>query len=405
MRSWPGRSGGSSPLARGLPYRQGPANNPVGIIPARAGFTTLCSSFSSSRTDHPRSRGVYSQEIRPNDSRSGSSPLARGLRPPRHLGRHRPGIIPARAGFTARPRGRRARGGDHPRSRGVYALWRGGRQSYVGSSPLARGLQPPPLPERKTHGIIPARAGFTGRSARSSAAAGDHPRSRGVYSRMVSVVAQPPGSSPLARGLPRVVQGKGHARRIIPARAGFTPTSSSSPSTTRDHPRSRRVYAVLTRRSCFRAGSSPLARGLPIRKETPVMYTRIIPARAGFTTASASAAAAISDHPRSRGVYQTPLRFIYFCMGSSPLAQGLPESRSPTVHRALDHPRSRGVYECPRVFPRPGAGSSPLARGLQHYPHADLMEHRIIPAHAGFTRPVRLRGRAGRDHPRSRGVY
>ena len=135
------------------------------------------------------------------------------------------------------------------------------------------------------------------------------------------------------------------------------------------------------------------------------MYTRIIPARAGFTTASASAAVAISDHPRSRGVYQTPLRFIYFCMGSSPLAQGLPESRSPTVHRALDHPRSRGVYECPRVFPRPGAGSSPLARGLQHYPHADLMEHRIIPAHAGFTRPVRLRGRAGRDHPRSRGVY
>ena len=70
----------------------------------------------------------------------------------------------------------------------------------------------------------------------------------------------------------------------------------------RDHPRSRGVcieYAWLYR---FGYGSSPLARGLP---ESPLMENvppGIIPARAGFTPREAEAAA-VTDHPRSRGVY------------------------------------------------------------------------------------------------------
>ena len=39
--------------------------------------------------------------------------------------------------------------------------------------------------------------------------------------------------------------------------------------------------------------------------------TRIIPARAGFTTWSISAAPPRTDHPRSRGVYSTPARKRY----------------------------------------------------------------------------------------------
>ena len=50
-------------------------------------------------------------------------------------------------------------------------------------------------------------------------------------------------------------------------------------------------------------------------------------------------------------------------------------------------------------------GSSPLARGLPRRPGWRVGGVRIIPARAGFTPGLRLGGRRGRDHPRSRGVY
>ena len=51
------------------------------------------------------------------------------------------------------------------------------------------------------------------------------------------------------------------------------------------------------------------------------------------------------------------------------------------------------------------SGSSPHARGLRHGPHAEYDGLGIIPARAGFTSGTRGPGPAGRDHPRTRGVY
>ena len=50
----------------------------------------------------------------------GSSPLARGLPSFRFVGAQTVGIIPARAGFTQVAGGEVEDAGDHPRSRGVY---------------------------------------------------------------------------------------------------------------------------------------------------------------------------------------------------------------------------------------------------------------------------------------------
>ena len=50
---------------------------------------------------------------------------------------------------------------------------------------------------------------------------------------------------------------------------------------------------------------------------------RIIPARAGFTTVSASLMRTRADHPRSRGVYYMLANVLYSLLGSSPLARGL----------------------------------------------------------------------------------
>ena len=112
---------GSSPLARGLPRRARAPRRPCG--------------------DHPRSRGVYPEQVSYGGLTEGSSPLARGLR-----GSDREG------GWV---------NVDHPRSRGVYTSEIEGMEWTVGSSPLARGLLGDDRLRTLAQRIIPARAGFT----------------------------------------------------------------------------------------------------------------------------------------------------------------------------------------------------------------------------------------------------
>ena len=253
--------------------------------------------------DHPRSRGVYGSSPRRTTGAPGSSPLARGL--PGFHGRHvrQPGIIPARAGFTARSSTRLVGCRDHPRSRGVYRVSRRVLAAAAGSSPLARGLRARVRPDRRARGIIPARAGFTRRRRAPSSDRRDHPRSRGVYSESGTRSATCRGSSPLARGL-RPAQHRAVARiGIIPARAGFTPPGTSPSCPARDHPRSRGVYLVRDCRRTPASGSSPLARGLQEHDPQRDLAAGIIPARAGFTSSARTSRARPSDHPRSRGVY------------------------------------------------------------------------------------------------------
>ena len=233
----------------------------------------------------------------------------------------------------------------------------------------------------------------------------DHPRSRGVYEDGAADYDGVTGSSPLARGLlngkPFIIADLG----IIPARAGFTRQKTITAAQDKDHPRSRGVYPRHARLKLLRNGSSPLARGLPLRLSLTVMALRIIPARAGFTSESADVGSVAEDHPRSRGVYDsrrmtTPTRF-----GSSPLARGLrPGLRLRAIARRIiparagftskqlrpdyarqDHPRSRGVYPLSLCSVTAHQGSSPLARGLHKHMADNEANERIIPARAGFT--------------------
>ena len=150
---------------------------------------------------NPRSRRVYRAATAPAPRTTGSSPLARGLLVGNGIRGPEGGIIPARAGFTGRRRGRRCRRGDHPRSRGVYRPFLLGGAAPRGSSPLARGLRAPIRPRCAVRGIIPARAGFTVIRPLMADHLEDHPRSRGVYGVLGHRGPPHPGSSPLARGL------------------------------------------------------------------------------------------------------------------------------------------------------------------------------------------------------------
>ena len=214
----------------------------------------------------------------------------------------------------------------------------------MGSSPLARGLRRIVLPRNESHRIIPARAGFTTVPSGPIAAEPDHPRSRGVYNINSQITETGIGSSPLARGLPVPKGTINFEARIIPARAGFTRFSASSGVGLKDHPRSRGVYNKRDQTQTIPRGSSPLARGLLLLDYDEAPIGGIIPARAGFTDATLKFKNTLSDHPRSRGVYIFVFRSDLATLGSSPLARGL-------------HLRS-----------------------CQSHP-----ENRIIPARAGFT--------------------
>ena len=294
---------GSSPLARGLPLRR-----------------TACR---RRRADHPRSRGVYSSYPCGTMALDGSSPLARGLRH-RFGGRGRRfGIIPARAGFTKRMEKSTSPSADHPRSRGVYPEPTEPPEARAGSSPLARGLRLEGVEPGAGDGIIPARAGFTGRACGVCRLWRDHPRSRGVYLKQIGRDVEKTGSSPLARGL-RVPAHMGYeAAGIIPARAGFTCFWDAATSGNGDHPRSRGVYFWFILCLRWSWGSSPLARGLRAAEDLPCIARGIIPARAGFTVFRDLQLSESADHPRSRGVYGKIFGTKGAPQGSSPLARGL----------------------------------------------------------------------------------
>ena len=172
---------GSSPLARGLQHSRSAPRMPLGIIPARAGFTRDDILLLYSVRDHPRSRGVYMNLPNRVCATSGSSPLARGLPVDTIIALNSYRIIPARAGFTRVPHRELTSMGDHPRSRGVYGVAALPPLLTVGSSPLARGLRVRIRVGINSDGIIPARAGFTFAYSSSVDIMKDHPRSRGVY--------------------------------------------------------------------------------------------------------------------------------------------------------------------------------------------------------------------------------
>ena len=212
------------------------------IIPAHAGFTSPGAAGSCTREDHPRTRGVYVSSRAAQATCSGSSPHTRGLLNQAQRVQPTQGIIPAHAGFTSGTRAWTSTSTDHPRTRGVYGASMMSGAGYSGSSPHTRGLRLATRLHEESERIIPAHAGFTIEVCIGSDASRDHPRTRGVYGPTPSASRCTAGSSPHTRGLRAGQDAIDVAARIIPAHAGFTYSSASSGTTSWDHPRTRGVY-------------------------------------------------------------------------------------------------------------------------------------------------------------------
>ena len=273
----------------------------------------------------------------------------------------------------------------------------------VGSSPLTRGkrcgcgravLQPR---------LIPAHAGKTCSRANSASAFA--------------------GSSPLTRGKLCPSNLAGHECRLIPAHAGKTSRSPSRRPLGEAHPRSRGENHGLCTGKSTRLGSSPLTRGkLKIISDIRAMRG-LIPAHAGKTSTARSRVRRRAAHPRSRGENKAADELVFTARGSSPLTRGkrqaLFSTRPPrglipahagktprarlVVGRLRAHPRSRGENMAITAAKKLSDGSSPLTRGKRPHGHDLQPRRRLIPAHAGKTRPVICSHRVIAAHPRSRG--
>ena len=234
---------------------------------------------------------------------------------------------------------------------------------------------------------------------------GAHPRSRGEHCGVKVRRRIMTGSSPLARGTLRQLRYGAEVTGLIPARAGNTNLTISSTSTSRAHPRSRGEHNLRERAYERFLGSSPLARGTPVRVPPAFVGVGLIPARAGNTGSLAQLVAFQRAHPRSRGEHTLCFSMFASAPGSSPLARGTlqkpkPErnrdglipARAGNTHAVITdalvdraHPRSRGEHNAQKAQQLKDQGSSPLARGTHRKIHDRLRREGLIPARAGNT--------------------
>ena len=192
----------------------------------------------------------------------------------------------------------------------------------VGSSPLTRGKPRLRRQGISQRGLIPAHAGKTPRTRRACSATWAHPRSRGENEAARQPHGWETGSSPLTRGKRLRGRPRHRYRRLIPAHAGKTASTSTSTTSTRAHPRSRGENQRIKSVAASVTGSSPLTRGKPYGWDGDVLLAGLIPAHAGKTSSTRSVRGFRRAHPRSRGENRRHARQDTHDLGSSPLTRG-----------------------------------------------------------------------------------
>ena len=233
------------------------------LIPARAGKTTLLEVIIEQTPAHPRACGENPPGTPGMGLWVGSSPRVRGKPRGGRGAPRRLRLIPARAGKTGSPSGRRgARSGSSPRVRGKRATASWGEA---------------------TTGLIPARAGKTSLPALSSTPTPAHPRACGENPAKKPFYARWWGSSPRVRGKLVVLENAAPRPRLIPARAGKTEKGGGAMAITQAHPRACGENFQSRLHFHVQVGSSPRVRGKRRRPPKAPGGARLIPARAGKT--------------------------------------------------------------------------------------------------------------------------
>ncbi len=460
------RGNGSSPPTRGTPNSTRPRDHPHRLIPAHAGNTTERATSQVRASAHPRPRGEHAVKSVVQRGADGSSPPTRGTPPhpaeapvmhrlipahagnttgcptwsktspahPRPRGEHIPGqgdppgaigSSPPTRGTRARPAPPPCRWSAHPRPRGEHAAIMAWPAEGPGSSPPTRGTLGADGQLRDVDRLIPAHAGNTPGGPARRAPRPAHPRPRGEHSRTSWATTPAGGSSPPTRGTPRGQVDAGAPARLIPAHAGNTRRTCGACTSPTAHPRPRGEHPSATAIPQCRLGSSPPTRGTPGDLQTEHLALRLIPAHAGNTARAHRESSAGSAHPRPRGEHSVTGTPKTSKIGSSPPTRGTPRwgrrrrgdrrlipahagntpswPSTPTGKSA--HPRPRGEHPRAPGRCRTSPGSSPPTRGTR------CPSWRRRPARAAHPRPrgehlrhPGARGRARGSSPPTRGT-
>ena len=411
---------GSSPRVRGKPVDDGLHRGRSGLIPACAGKTGVTCWRHPVPGAHPRVCGENRAVSTKSASADGSSPRVRG-KP--SSGGWCPGawrLIPACAGKTSSASPRPGAHAAHPRvcgENGGHLLAPPGAR---GSSPRVRGKRWEEDHWTDPVGLIPACAGKTSPTARSTPPTAAHPRVCGENWLRRAAVESLVGSSPRVRGKQTktpTLTGRG---RLIPACAGKTRPATASTRPRRAHPRVCGENAAIGSRLNFVAGSSPRVRGKPHRRSQLLVRGGLIPACAGKTAPRPRASNPRPAHPRVCGENAPAGRLPTGADGSSPRVRGkhlvhcAPHAHARLIPACAGKTRSRGFPPPsrpahPRVCgenkatdPIQGAleGSSPRVRGKRVGRLGRARHSGLIPACAGKTRSSKSPTRGTSAHPR-----
>ena len=252
---------GSSPRGRGKRAGYADRRPKPRLIPARAGKTRPRDQPRPDRPAHPRAGGENSDLLDLCLREAGSSPRGRGKRPVGWTSTGWNGLIPARAGKTASRSTSIQRARAHPRAGGENStasasLWR-----LLGSSPRGRGKRPDRPDASARLRLIPARAGKTTRQTRRIRSLAAHPRAGGENLPPPSTCSPPNGSSPRGRGKPCNPPTPMLTTGLIPARAGKTGRGLPNHGPGQAHPRAGGENVPMRKRPLAVLGSSPRGRG------------------------------------------------------------------------------------------------------------------------------------------------
>ena len=314
-------------------------------------------------------------------------------------------LIPACAGSTRVRLGVWRWGRAHPRMRGEHIVAARMASWAVGSSPHARGAHRWHLLVGGGGRLIPACAGSTGVPLDPWCPVRAHPRMRGEHCFPDCTTHRPRGSSPHARGAP--VRGRLHGpvQRLIPACAGSTRPRPSASSAASAHPRMRGEHCVRVRDESGVGGSSPHARGARHRQDGRCDQGGLIPACAGSTLIVVSGDWPSGAHPRMRGEH--PGHGRHGCCGRRliPACAGSTAYREAAGVAKTAHPRMRGEHAMDPAAGTLEGGSSPHARGARVVVLRHPLDHGLIPACAGSTLSSMNPCASLTAHPRMRGEH
>ena len=212
---------------------------------------------------HPRRRGEHVRKAGRQRRKYGSSLQARGT----------PICRQTDAGYAT----------VHPRRRGEHRTYRPNPNHTVGSSPQARGTLVHDVAADDGRRFIPAGAGNTGQGIDSVVVMTVHPRRRGEHAEKSAGTWGVVGSSPQARGTPKLYTATMSRCRFIPAGAGNTQALHRNYEQMPVHPRRRGEHRLRGFLRVAFFGSSPQARGTPPDRVRVRGGRRFIPAGAGNT--------------------------------------------------------------------------------------------------------------------------